>query len=569
MKLYTQFNNPDDIKIDDTSLPQAVCDDKHEEEYNNADKIVTFLSCGLVIPITFTLVLILLLRSIREPMRVAITKPKNHAYLVALALTGMVFTGFVLVMDICALVFTVEGRHEFTMHTSIRKEYSLLFVVITTALDALPILHSCIVVVYLRILACTCCETNHNVLRNYFEACLYPIFGKIKIKGTTEDHGEEFKVWIVTTLCFAPLFCIASHSGYIVVSWVADTEHATSITIIYILSFLYYFISFRHLYIVFGDTKQVCPEAYLIAILFLKLYNWLCFACNCFWCCCCRCWGNGSNVDLPNDFCKLCSFLFCTCCTCYTCCLKRYKHERDTCRGKCYNCCEVYKNQLEEDVEDQELGSPISAQKDRKNKHSKAPFNLPAFFIGIWIGIFLSSVEAVIILGFVLIPITLDKAPIDIYHIIQLVFIVLTTLITYKFFNVGEGPKKIMQAFVQKFSDLRKSSDEKLRTSSDELSKLRTSSDELSKLRTSSDELSKLRTSSDELSKLEENEAAGRVIGEVAHTIINLRPQQPPPSGQASKLGVASARYTTVGTYTEPENTTTTHSTQISINMPP
>jgi len=39
LKLYTQFNNPDDIKIDDTALALAVCDDKHEEEYNNADKI--------------------------------------------------------------------------------------------------------------------------------------------------------------------------------------------------------------------------------------------------------------------------------------------------------------------------------------------------------------------------------------------------------------------------------------------------------------------------------------------------------------------------------------------------
>ena len=423
-------------------------------------------------------------------MRVVITKPKNHAYLAALALTGMVFTAFVLAMDICALDFVVEGKHEFTMHKSISKEYSLLFVVITMALDAPPILHSFIVVVYLRILACTCCGTNHSVLRNCFEVYLYPIFGKIKATEGDTNHTEEFKIWIVLTLCFAPLFCIASHSGYIVVSWVSDVEHATSITLLYMLSFLYYFIILRQLYIAFVGIEPICPEMYLIVTLPMKICNWLCLACNCFWCFCCRCTGKdpATSADELNTFCNLCCFLCCTCCKCGTSCLSGYKDEDDKCWGKCYKCCKNHENKVQATTEDNELHSPIRALIDRNTVNSEASFDIAAFFIGFWIGLVLVLAEAVVIAGFWLIPINLDTAPTNIYHFVQLAFVFTTGLIAYKFFHVGEGPKKILQAFLKKIRDLQANS-------------------------------------SDDVSKLEENEAAGIVIGEVAHTVINILPK--------------------------------------------
>jgi len=49
-------------------------------------------------------------------------------------------------------------------------------------------------------------------------------------------------------MCFAPLFCIASHSEYIAIAWVSDTQHPGPITYLYIISFFYYFIIFRQLY---------------------------------------------------------------------------------------------------------------------------------------------------------------------------------------------------------------------------------------------------------------------------------------------------------------------------------
>ena len=426
-------------------------------------------------------------------MRVAITKPKNHDYLAALALTGMVFTAFVLAMDICALVFVVEGRHEFIMHANISKEYSLLFVVITMVLDALPILHSFIVVVYLRILAGRCCGTNGNFLRNSFEAYLYPIFGKIKATEGYNNNTEEFKVWIVLTLCFAPLFCIASHSVYIVVSWVSDVEHATSIMLLYMVSFLYYFIILRHLYTVFIGNEPICPEVYLIMAILKKIYNWIGLACNCFWCCCCRCTGKDSitKADSLNERCDACSTLCCTCFMCSTSCLSSYEEKDDKCWGKkCYQCCKDYEDKVKDTTKDHELHTPIHALIDRNTKHSKASFNIASFFIAIWIGLVLVLVEAIVIAGFWLIPVNLDTAPINIYHIIQLAFVFTTGLITYKFFNVGEGPKKILQAFLKQIRDLKAKPD-----------------------------------SSDDVSKLEENEAAGRVIGWVAHTVINILPK--------------------------------------------
>ena len=49
-------------------------------------------------------------------------------------------------------------------------------------------------------------------------------------------------------MCFAPIFFVASHSGYIIIAHVYDTQHAGPATSWYIISFFYFFISFRQLY---------------------------------------------------------------------------------------------------------------------------------------------------------------------------------------------------------------------------------------------------------------------------------------------------------------------------------
>ena len=109
----------------------------------------------------------------------------------------------------CARVLTlglvIEKKHEFpTIHSNL---YSLIFIIFW---DVIAVL-----VVYIPLLA----------------LCL-----------------KQRIVWLVTLMCCAPLFCIASHSGYIIVTWLSDNQHGGPAIFFYIISFSYYFIIFRQLY---------------------------------------------------------------------------------------------------------------------------------------------------------------------------------------------------------------------------------------------------------------------------------------------------------------------------------
>lgn len=499
MKSYDDYSERNN---DDPTHALAICEDHRENEFNASTKVVTFLSCGLVVPVIFIIILAMLLRSVRGPIRVAITTPQNHANLAALALTGLIFTVFVLIMDICAVTFTAIEHHEYAKHDSIDKEYSLLFVILTAILDAIPTLFSLVVLSYLRMLACPCeCTKNISCLESCFESFLYPIFGIIvetETKRTEEEKkrwkefkNNEFVLWIVAGLCVAPLFCIASHSGYIIIGWVSNVEHATSILFMYIFSFLYYFIIFRQLHLVFLGSDPTCPETHLFVILLKKLGSWCCITSNCFIFCPCRCFsgctadGNGSDSDshsnsgkgsggfchsAPDQYKQEC-FEKCriSCIKCFT-CLK--------CFNKCT--CTKYEKELERVDKGYEMEYPRSEIKKRDKKCSEnTTFNLSALFMELYIGFPLVGLEVFVIAAFITIPVLVDTAASHIYRIVQLVFIIATGLITYKLFHTGEVPKQILRAFISNF----KKSDAR---------------------------------------DIDDAEAAGEVISMVAHTVINM-----------------------------------------------
>ena len=233
LKFYAKVNNADDIDIDDSSLAAAVCEDEQNKEYA-ATAIAFFIICGLLFPIFSIILLAVIILSSRSRIGPVISEEQNHANLAALALTGLVFSTFVVVLDIMVLV--VQEKHEFpTIHSN------LIFITITTVLDAIAVLVAYSALAYIA-LACI------NALLHFrCHKCL-------KLQN----------VWLVILMCFAPLFCIVSHSGYIIVAWLSDTQHGGPAIFFYIISFLYYFIIFRQLY-KFCNRKlpetRRCPKA--------------------------------------------------------------------------------------------------------------------------------------------------------------------------------------------------------------------------------------------------------------------------------------------------------------------
>ena len=199
-------------------------------EYDDLTVTVS-LTFGILVPFFVISLVAGIVWSVRAKFDAAMNKEQNHANLAAFALTGLVFSTFTVVLDVWALVLVVQESHEFTNHTIFR---SLTFVIITTVLDILAVL-----VVYFILPLC-----------------------RILIKYLQERHGwlgwdksyikiwsqPTCTLWLVASMCFAPLFCIASHSEYITIAWVSDIQHPGPITYLYIISFFYYFIIFRQLY---------------------------------------------------------------------------------------------------------------------------------------------------------------------------------------------------------------------------------------------------------------------------------------------------------------------------------
>ena len=368
LKFYTMFNNPDDIKIDDNLLGTAVCEDEQEIEYDDCTAVLPFLINGILIPFCVIFLLVMIVWSSRAKISAAMNKEQNHANFAALALTGLVFSTFTVVLDIVALDLVVQRKHEFP--TSYSKLNSLIFVIITTAFDAGAVLVEYTALAVLIVLLCFRCSVCLRSLLHF-----------------------RCPLWLVILMCFTPLFCLASHSGYIIVAWVSDTQHAGPATFFYIISFFYYFIIFRQLYIILRQLYKFC---------------------------------------------------------------------------------------------------------NRRARHcQEASFNIAIFLIEILLGVFLVGAEAYIIYSLTVFPVTVATAPTVGYiasfpsrtrsgneaNIIQLAFIIITGLFTYKFIYTEDEPKEFMKAFVKYVKE---------------------------------QNLEGL-----DLNELQDAKAAGKVVGKMVYTIIN------------------------------------------------
>ena len=90
---------------------------------------------------------------------------------------------------------------------------------------------------------------------------------------------SENKSWLLLLSFIAPIACIGTHGGFVIMAWASDPGEAGSIAVVFALSFFYYFIGFRHLYIRisslqwFKNKENKFKDAYDVTIDLEKHYN--------------------------------------------------------------------------------------------------------------------------------------------------------------------------------------------------------------------------------------------------------------------------------------------------------
>ena len=117
LKFYAKFNKLEDIEIDEESLGAVVCEDERVKDYHTQTE-ETFYICTLWTLVFAIVLLVVMVWSVRA--KIDATLEKNHANLAAFALTGLVFTNFVLGVDIRNTILVIQGKHEYAEYSDFK-----------------------------------------------------------------------------------------------------------------------------------------------------------------------------------------------------------------------------------------------------------------------------------------------------------------------------------------------------------------------------------------------------------------------------------------------------------------
>ncbi len=353
-----------------------------------------------------------------------------------------IFGEFVILgMDIAAVIY-VFGKNNTEIYIDesnpMKKAPNLLVAPITLGFDSLVLMYMLMGLLYLwcshvhkdierncEICKCCKCIPLFCLQRCLLATCFYAVFGKLKLtaeawKMPEENTGELINAidgdkkelyekeappsaqsqagkdsketqsiairrtqWILLFMLVAPLFSIASHSGYILVAWITEPSKATSVALIMTAISVYSFLLFRQCYVVNADIERKHP-CWSILILIYPLCQ------------------VGVHIAYIVKYCS--------------CCKKCKENNND--------------GVLLEDV--------FKGPHKEKEPSKKLMFNTQAFCITIPWGILSTGSLAMVIISFYDLPVqTLDIVE-YLLEIFQVFIVVIALLVTYKVFTLSE-----------------------------------------------------------------------------------------------------------------------------------
>lgn len=269
MKLYAKFRSDgSDIKISDKFESKAVLLDQKaiNDIYQNGGSVGTFLSLVLGIPILLCpLFAIVYMKGARRQIRIYLRDPNHHASLGAMVSISVIFSLFVFAMDITAIVYAYSPeRNELTKHSNDPRSIPTFpLIIVVFCIDLVALLVAIVELVFLTVLeVCLygCSETD-TCFSCCFKCCFLSIFCCGELQTSDRDHQNEQKVWLLMMIFVAPFIALATHVMYIIVALIQYPSHAGAISIVYILTFLYHFVTYKFVYLFLSDNEAACCKS--------------------------------------------------------------------------------------------------------------------------------------------------------------------------------------------------------------------------------------------------------------------------------------------------------------------
>ena len=352
-----------------------------------------YFSLTLILP-AFTIVLLfLVIRSSRIRLRLKLTNKKFYPTFASLIAIGLWFSIFVVIMDCCAVGWRFAWKDSGYSHPHRFIAYRM--VIVTLTFDLLATLYGVIC-----FLVCCCiayCWKDSETVR--FHCSILPRFlVSLGHKYIPPEESQEVLMWWLCTTFIAPLFCLGSHIGYMILGWLADPRQAGSAFIIYTVSFFFYYFMCKQIYTFLVDAR---------------VDNWkiVALCCHCQKCCICPC--------------KIC-------CCCKKCChcSSEYEPITDT------NHSNTASNEGIE-MTDRLPTLPESEHMEHEIRYKSENLSFRALFLVVISGILLAGAEVYVIAAFAELPIVgvLEDTPTYLLSLFQITVLVISVVLTYKYFT--------------------------------------------------------------------------------------------------------------------------------------
>ena len=219
--------------VRENTFARSVCAEELESIYYSNDNpsfVFVIVSSTIMMPLFALILIIFSIINVDKKLINSLTDSTNHGTMVALVITGMWITIGIVVCDILACN-VARGNHEYSSDIKVRS------INLQVAYGTLV----CDIIFILPMLLCIVCYKGRKVQKNVskFLSCIVS-------KNTYEkinDHCLIFPFMLIT-----PILCVSSHIGYIMLAWLTEPSKCTTIAILYYSFLLFIFFSLRKAY---------------------------------------------------------------------------------------------------------------------------------------------------------------------------------------------------------------------------------------------------------------------------------------------------------------------------------
>ena len=388
-----------DVVIRANTFARAICSEQLEPIFYSNDNpsfVFIIFSSTIPLPIVTLVVLLLAVRKMNDNIIGTFARPTSHGTVVGAVLTGSVISIAILVLNIHVCSIVANGDHEYSVHIE-GMSINLSIVFATLALNVIFILPLVLCIFYIIIF-----HNGRQLIKGSQVCSLQPcvtrvirfVIGKNTFNKIAELSKNDIIALMFPIMIASPILCISTHIVYILLAFLTEPSKCTTTFLIYYIVMVYFFVTFR------------------------KVYN----------------------------FHSRTSFSFSL--------SKRGRNEDSSRKSN---------NAIELEVVGGEVPPPKESSDNSKRSavdpksdsvfsgHHKEHINPQAFGLLVLYGVFLTGIAAIILLNFLLLPFSSEQLVIYIFHLFQLIVVLVSTQLAYKLLFDGGFS---LESVVKKFKDV-------------------------------------------------------------------------------------------------------------------